>query len=858
MKKQALLIGINEYQILPELKYARQDAESVEQALKQNYCFSDDEVMLLTDAKPGLFKPSNRRIIEKHLEKLASQDLDLFIFGFWGHGLFRNGQRYFCPLDAISEDIEELGLSFDSLQRLLSNIKAKNTCLILDCCQKVHDRGDEEVLTIADQAVMENMARDIVLRRKEKEPEFVSNVAILNSCKQGQAAYEWDSRKHGIFTAHLLDAMNRRFDSVAQIVSYISKNVEKTAMELGKTQTPFYKLEGDISLPVDTKSSPLVTGDVFISYRHCNADLVAPIEEELKKRGISYFIDRVGINYGMPYADVITQAILACKILLLVWTPEVKGSEDIANEVAMALKVKKTVIPYKIGNFNEVEHSKLCYHIARLSYYGVPQQTPETVTELVNRIELALTGKTNQRTIITLPPRSQDAVIEKPVIEKINVSVTPEYVEQKPIVDGPIQLPPLPDELVNIQAEIKGRDSAIAQLKNYTHDSLSQANAAVAQAQAQFDAWKERKDRLWKNLSKDIQQSLEKIITDNPECTEADINIPTDNMSNQEYFDLLEGLECGKKYKQARLELERVQKQRQQKCEDVIKEFQQKNKSEKAKAEEIKIQFMDNVLMFILSIMPGYESITSAFPADVIREPLRMLDKYELGWRAPTEMARARELWKEKRPCIIAIREAEEKKRKAEEEERQQRLLEEKKERQIREEREKILKGAEEILRQIHEAEEKKHKEEEERYLKAKERGFWILFWLSFIGLFLSSNGLLILTNLWLSRYGFDGKLCVLIIISIGFYLRMLNNQQKLEKDIVKSFFFATSILFLPFLVLKILSFFGVCSLEYVDGVANYLFGYKTAVFWIMSLLFFGASSLILYKVHKNRKNKRS
>ncbi len=393
MKKQALLIGINEYQILPELKYARQDAEAVEQALKQNYCFSDDEVMLLTDAKPGLFKPSNRRIIEKHLEKLAEQDLDLFIFGFWGHGLFRNGQRYFCPLDAISEDIEELGLSFDSLQRLLSAIRAKNTCMILDCCQKVHDRGDEEVLTAADQAVMENMARDIVLRRKEKEPEFVSNVAILNSCKQGQAAYEWDSRKHGIFTAHLLDAMNRRFDSVAQIVSYISKNVEKTAMELGKTQTPFYKLEGDISLPVDTKSSPLVTGDVFISYRHCNADLVAPIEEELKKRGISYFIDRVGINYGMEYSEALTQAISDCKLLLLFWTPEVKGSDDIVKEVTLAQGLKKTVIPYKIGDFNITEHRRLCYHIAHLSRYEVPTQTPETVAELVNRIEQALTGK---------------------------------------------------------------------------------------------------------------------------------------------------------------------------------------------------------------------------------------------------------------------------------------------------------------------------------------------------------------------------------------------------------------------------------------------------------------------------------
>ena len=393
MKKKALLIGINEYQILPELKYARQDAEAVEQALKQNYGFSDDEIVLLTDAKPGMFKPINRLVIEKHLEKLADQELDLFIFGFWGHGLFRNGQRYFCPLDAIGDEIEKLGLPFDALQRFLSNIKAKNTCLILDCCQKIHDRGESETLTAVDQTAMENAARDIVFKRQEKEPEFQSNVAILNSCKEGQAAYEWDNRQHGIFTAHLLDALNRRFDSVAQIVGYISKNVEKTAMELGKTQTPFYKLEGDIALPVDTHSVPLITGDVFISYRHCNADLVVPVEEELKRRGISYFIDRVGVNYGMEYSDALTRALAACKLLLLFWTPEVKGSEDIINEVVLAQRLKKIVIPYKIGNFSEIEHSRLCYHIARLSYYEVPRQSPETVKELVNRIEQALTGR---------------------------------------------------------------------------------------------------------------------------------------------------------------------------------------------------------------------------------------------------------------------------------------------------------------------------------------------------------------------------------------------------------------------------------------------------------------------------------
>ena len=128
--------------------------------------------------------------------------------------------------------------------------------MILDCCQKMYGQNssanqtseektidpiifeqtnldDATVFTAADQIALENISRDIVFKIQEKEPKFVSNVAILNSCKEGQSAYEWDSRKHGIFTAHLLDAMQQRYDSLLKLVSYVSQNVEKTAEKLG-------------------------------------------------------------------------------------------------------------------------------------------------------------------------------------------------------------------------------------------------------------------------------------------------------------------------------------------------------------------------------------------------------------------------------------------------------------------------------------------------------------------------------------------------------------------------------------------------------------------------------------------------
>ena len=407
MKKQALLIGINEYQILPALKYARQDAEAVANSLKQNYCFSDNEVMLLTDDRPGYFKPSDKYIIQDHLEKLAKQDLDLFIFGFWGHGLFRNGQRYLCPLNVMANRAEHQGLPFDELQELLAKIRSKNTCMILDCCQTIHDRGEAETLTGADQTTLENAARDIVWRRNEQFPDFKSNVAILNSCKEGQSAYEWDARQHGLFTAHLLDAMKKRSNSVMQIASYISSNIEKTALELGKDQTPFYKLEGDIVLPVESKSAPSAPGDVFISYRHCNADLVKPVVEEFKRRGITYFVDWKDIDYGEHYSEVISQSIFACKILLLFWTSEVKGSRDIVKEIKLADRKKKSIIPYKIGDFDADQHDKIIYDLVPLSWYEVLQQTPETIKQLVDKIELMLTGRTPRPTFDNKPPKSE-------------------------------------------------------------------------------------------------------------------------------------------------------------------------------------------------------------------------------------------------------------------------------------------------------------------------------------------------------------------------------------------------------------------------------------------------------------------
>ncbi len=392
------------------------------------------------------------------------------------------------------------------------------------------------------------------------------------------------------------------------------------------------------------------TGDVFISYRHDNADLVAQVEEELKHRGISYFIDRFGIKTGMEYGKIIVEAIDACKLLLLFWTPEVKDSKDIVKEVIAADGNNKHIIPYQIGNFNPREHKDLHHHIGSLSAYKVPRQTPETIKTIVDKVQQFLMP-------VILPEKSADAFIQEPQIENIDVEVKPITVEQPVIEVNRAKLPPLPEDIISLQAENKGQENAVEQLEALTHDSLAQANSAVAMAQAQYDAWNKRKEESWKDMSPEWRQSLEKTIADNPDCTEGDIQISTDDMSNQEYVGFLELFQCGKKCEQARLALIRGQNLRQEKVSEAVNKLRRDIDYNNSQLNILGKHFLDKVLTVILTLMPGYDAVDAGFPEGSILQPLLLLDDYNLNWKIKEEMQRARELWKQERPCVFADQE---------------------------------------------------------------------------------------------------------------------------------------------------------------------------------------------------------
>jgi len=256
--KRALLIGLNEYHTLGKLKYARQDAEAIALALRQYCDFSDHEITLMSCTSGGALLGLSH-YIEKALFRLAEcRELELLVVGFWGHGFVSEGKRYLCGIDTEEDDLIGTAVSLEVVKAKLTQVQAENTLLILDCCQNRpagRSVGAEPMME-GEEATLASMARDIRASRQKQFSKSIPTVAVINSCREGQKAYEWDSRGHGIFTAYLLEAFDKGYGSVARISSWAAERVAHTAADLyGQQQIPFITIEGkgDIRLIEDLR-----------------------------------------------------------------------------------------------------------------------------------------------------------------------------------------------------------------------------------------------------------------------------------------------------------------------------------------------------------------------------------------------------------------------------------------------------------------------------------------------------------------------------------------------------------------------------------------------------------------------------
>ena len=139
--------------------------------------------------------------------------------------------------------------------------------------------------------------------------------------------------------------------------------------------------------------------DVFISYSRrdyvgSNAvvlpnNILSKIKDALTKNGLTYWFDEEGIYSGQEFTSVITKAIREAKVLLFVSSKNSNASEWTSNEIAIAKRLNKPIIPFCLDD--SPYNDSVMMMIAALDYIdGTIEQTalPKLIRALRHHIDV--------------------------------------------------------------------------------------------------------------------------------------------------------------------------------------------------------------------------------------------------------------------------------------------------------------------------------------------------------------------------------------------------------------------------------------------------------------------------------------
>ena len=191
-KNWAIAIGINQYNNLQHLNYAKLDAEAMRDWFEKEvrfdrvFLFTEDSPLIPASGTPIPTQPTYGnlwRFLRANFEKPLLTPGDNLWFFFAGHGCRSADRDYLMLMDSDPGDVEHTAIPVDYVTQRLRRSGADNVVLFLDACR---DEGS---------------------RRGEGIGEEHQGVVTFYSCSPSQRSYEIEQLQHGSFTQALLDGL---------------------------------------------------------------------------------------------------------------------------------------------------------------------------------------------------------------------------------------------------------------------------------------------------------------------------------------------------------------------------------------------------------------------------------------------------------------------------------------------------------------------------------------------------------------------------------------------------------------------------------------------------------------------------
>ena len=137
----------------------------------------------------------------------------------------------------------------------------------------------------------------------------------------------------------------------------------------------------------DVKSLKEGKHKVFISYSRHDSSAILPICDVLNQIQVPYWIDIDGTYSGANYKQVVIEAIEQASIVLFVSSENSNKSDNVAKEINLADKLKKTIIPLRIDL--SPYDKRIEYDLVGIDYIDFTFNTEEAL----NKLRLSVLGR---------------------------------------------------------------------------------------------------------------------------------------------------------------------------------------------------------------------------------------------------------------------------------------------------------------------------------------------------------------------------------------------------------------------------------------------------------------------------------
>lgn len=230
----AVVIGVGRYKQtdIKPASYSVSDARSVREALVSIGGFPRENVILLTDDAATLSAMRSR--LKGWLKRVAKPD-SLIVVYFSGHGAPDPEKQagYLLPYDGDPNYALYTGYSVAELKADVALLGTRNVVVAADACFTGGERS----------ASLSGMRPAQLIVREDVTP---TTGAYLGATRAEQPGWDYEEKKHGVFTYALLKGMRGEggcsddgYVEVDRLFGYLSKEVPAIALRTrGATQTP--------------------------------------------------------------------------------------------------------------------------------------------------------------------------------------------------------------------------------------------------------------------------------------------------------------------------------------------------------------------------------------------------------------------------------------------------------------------------------------------------------------------------------------------------------------------------------------------------------------------------------------------